>query len=310
MKQYYRVILGKGSAYARECFAGGFIGLDFDFGQDLSGQFSEKWQDFNQKFIPVYTAQNPGVSKIAAGLACGMTWTFAKEMQPGAVILCPAGDGTYHVGEISGDYQYQPGEILPHRRPVRWLEVVIDRSAMSDGLRLSAQSAVAVCRLGQYAGEIEKLISPQSQPVLIAKDDSVEDPLAFAMEKHLEDFLISNWAYTTFGKDYQIYEENGVKGQQFPTDTGPIDILAISKDKKTLLVLELKKGRTSDVVVGQILRYMGYLKEQLAESDQEVRGVIIALEDDLRLRQALKMTPFIEFFRYEINFKLVKASSS
>ncbi len=27
----------------------------------------------------------------------------------------------------------------------------------------------------------------------------------------------------------------------------------------------LKKGRASDVVVGQILRYMGYVQEQLAE---------------------------------------------
>ena len=31
-----------------------------------------------------------------------------------------------------------------------------------------------------------------------------------------------------------------------------MDILAISKDKSELLVVELKKGRASDVVVGQI----------------------------------------------------------
>ena len=39
-----------------------------------------------------------------------------------------------------------------------------------------------------------------------------------------------------------IVEEDGEKiGQQFPTDTGPIDILAISKDKSVLLVVELKR---------------------------------------------------------------------
>jgi len=37
-----------------------------------------------------------------------------------------------------------------------------------------------------------------------------------------------------------------------------IDILAVSKDQKELLVVELKKGRASDVVVGQIQRYMGF----------------------------------------------------
>jgi hypothetical protein len=49
----------------------------------------------------------------------------------------------------------------------------------------------------------------------------------FALEKHLEDFLVKNWANTELGKDYHIFEEDGeVVGQQFPSDTGPIDILA------------------------------------------------------------------------------------
>ena len=47
-----------------------------------------------------------------------------------------------------------------------------------------------------------------------------------------------------------------VKRSAISSDTGPIDILAISKDKKTLLVVELKKGRVSDNVVGQIQRYI------------------------------------------------------
>jgi len=43
------------------------------------------------------------------------------------------------------------------------------------------------------------------------------------------------------------------------TNAGTIDILAISNDRKKLLVVELKRGRVSDVVVGQLLRYMGLL---------------------------------------------------
>jgi len=109
-------------------------------------------------------------------------------------------------------------------------------------------------------------------------------------------------------KTYIIFEEDGEKvGQQYPTDTGPIDILAIRRDKKELLVIELKKGRASDIVVGQILRYMGYVLQELAEEDQKVKGVIIALEDDQRLRRALAASPPIEFYRYEVSFRLVKA---
>jgi RecB family endonuclease NucS len=104
-----------------------------------------------------------------------------------------------------------------------------------------------------------------------------------------------------------MFEEEGERvGQQFPTDTGPIDILAVSKDRKTLLVIELKKGRASDVVVGQLLRYMGFVQDELAEPGQTLRGVVIALEDDKRLKRALAMVPAIEFYRYEISFRLVK----
>ena len=86
-----------------------------------------------------------------------------------------------------------------------------------------------------------------------------------------------------------------------------MDLLAISKDKRPLLVVELKKGRASDVVVGQLLRYMGYVQEELVEKDQTVKGIIIALTDDQRLRRALTLLPgIVDFYRYEVNFNLVK----
>jgi restriction system protein len=87
-----------------------------------------------------------------------------------------------------------------------------------------------------------------------------------------------------------------------------MDILAIKKDKSQLLVVELKKGTASDAVVGQVLRYMGYVKQELAEPNQGVKGVIIALDDDTRIRRALAMTPDISFYRYEVSFKLNKAN--
>jgi restriction system protein len=40
-------------------------------------------------------------------------------------------------------------------------------------------------------------------------DATVEDPAAFAMEKHLEDFLIQNWAQTELGREYMLYEDDG-----------------------------------------------------------------------------------------------------
>jgi len=307
MKDYRRIMLGKGSKYAPQCYEGGFIGLDYDIEQDLTNHLTDNWRDFNDEFIPVYLEKNPEKSKIAAGLACGMLWVVARGMKIGDIVLCPDGNQKYYVGEISSDYIYKPGEILPHRRSVTWYPVMIERSAMSEELRRSSGAGGMISALGNQAEEIELLIGGKKPPVIISNDETIEDPSVFALETHLEHFLVQNWKNTLLGKRYDIFEEEGeLVGQQFPSDTGPIDILAVSKDKKTLLVIELKKGRASDRVIGQIQRYMGYVKEELAENGQEVKGIVIALEDDIRIRRALSVTHNIEFYRYEINFELRK----
>lgn len=306
MKNYYRLMLGAGSTYVKACLDGNFIGVDFLISQDLTGRLPEEWRAFNQEFIPIWMESNPAKTKIAAGLACGNLWTVAKGIKKGEIVLCPDGAGRYRVGEIVGDYYFAPGEILPHRRPVQWRDSAVERSSMSEALRKSSGVGGTVSRITGYADEIERQIGGTTPPILIATDETVEDPSAFAMEKHLEDFLVQNWSQTELGRDYDIYQEDGERvGQQYATDTGPLDILAVSKDKSALLVVELKKGRASDVVVGQVLRYMGYVKEELAEEGQRVKGVIIALEDDQRIRRALSVVPDVTFYRYQVSFKLI-----
>jgi restriction system protein len=307
MKEFYRVMLGRGSMYAQECREQGFIGAGFDINQDLTNSLPEYFRDFNKQFIPLFLKANPGKSKISAGLSCGALWTICKGMKTGDIVLSPDGKGKYFVGEVQSDYRYVPGAEQPHQRQVHWFEDTIDRSEMSISLKNSAGSIGTVSQISKYREELDGLIKGEApKPILISTDETVEDPTVFALEKHLEDFLVANWSQTPLGKKYDIYQEEDNFGQQYPTDTGPIDILAISKDKQEVLVVELKKGRASDSVVGQIQRYMGYIAEEIAEDHQRVAGVIIALEDDLRLRRALKVAPNIEFYRYEVRFDLIR----
>jgi restriction system protein len=307
MKSYYRIMLGRKSAYAEEAYKGNFIATGFIRDRDLTNRLSENWRDFNKKFIPLLLKQNPDKTKVSAGLACGMLWTIAKGIMIGDVCLCPNGKGNYYVGEVTGNYEYHKGEAMPHRRAVRWFSKMISRDQMSEALRNSAGSIGTVSNISKYADELENLLSGSHPQAIITRDETIEDPGIFALEKHLEDFLVKNWKSTELGKQYDIYEEDGeIVGQQYPSDTGPIDILAISKNKKNLLVVELKKGRVSDVVVGQCQRYMGYVKDDLAEDDQGVRGVIIAFEDDIKVRRALSVAQNIDFYTYKINFKLEK----
>ena len=178
---------------------------------------------------------------------------------------------------------------------------------MSQQLKNSAGSIGTISEITKYAEEIESLIEGKRIVSIVSTDEDVEDPTSFVLEKHLEDFLVANWDQTILGKKYDIFEEDGeLVGQQYPSDTGPMDILAISKNKKELLVVELKRGRVSDVVVGQIQRYMGYVQDVLLEEGQVVKGVIIGLDDDLRIQRALSVTSDIQFYKYKVSFKLVE----
>ena len=307
MKKYYRIMLGRRSVHAELCRKESFIGADFAMKFSFEGNLPENWRDFNKHYIPKYLDINPGKSKISAGLACGALHTVCKGIKLGDIILSPDGVGNYLIGEVKGDYFYKEGNTLPHRRNISWYPKTVSRSSMSQALQYSTGSIGTVSNVTKYAEEIEELISDNRPQKIISTDETIEDPSVFALEKHLEDFLVKNWSNTELGKKYNIYEEDGeLVGQQYLSDTGPIDILALSKDNKEILVVELKKGRASDSVIGQIQRYMGYVKDELCEDNQTVRGIIIALDDDLKIRRALSVAQNIDFYRYKIDFKLIK----
>ncbi len=303
-------MLGRASSAADEARVHGFIGVDYRVQIDLSDRLPDKWQDFNEEWIPYFLAEGGKPNRVSAGLAAGQLWTVAKGIQVGDIVLSPTdtSSGELYVGVVTSEYHYRAGETLPHRRSVEWQPRKLARIECSAELRGGLGYGSTVCNLDRYGDEILKLtgIDVERDPI-ISRNPDIENATNFVMERHLEDFLVENWEQTALGAKFDIYSEDGeVVGQQYQTDTGPIDVLAISKDKKILLVVELKKGRASDSVVGQTLRYMGYVRE-LAEKGQEVRGAIIALEDDPRLRRAISMTPSVNFYRYEVQFKLHKS---
>ena len=306
-KRYNRIMLGKGGLYADQCRQEGFVGVDFLPDLDLTNDLPDSWKEFNKVHIPIWMNRHPGKSKIAAGLSCAFLWTVCKGLQIDDIVLSPNGRGEYYVGKITSCYYYKSGDILPHRRKVDWLELTIKWDEVSPSL-VNALCSMGTCsEVTPYAQEIENIICKTNQLQIVGSSPDIEDASAFALEKHLEDFLVRNWKKTELGKKYDIFEENGeLVGQQYQTDTGAIDILAVSKNRNEVLVIELKRGRTTDVVVGQIQRYMGYVKDELLEQGQTVKGMIIGLEADNKLRRALSVCQNIEFYRYQIDFKLIK----
>lgn len=126
----------------------------------------------------------------------------------------------------------------------------------------------------------------------------------FPLESHLRDFIAKNLKTIKFnGKSLNLYiDETGRDGIEYPTEVGPIDVLAIDNENN-FVVFELKLDRGPDRALGQIFRYMGWLKSKKA-INQDVFGVIVAKRMDNKLKYALNVTDKIELFEYELNFKI------
>jgi len=92
---------------------------------------------------------------------------------------------------------------------------------------------------------------------------------------------------------------------EFPVGGRFIDILAV-ENKKDLIVIELKVSKGYDKALGQLLRYMAWIKKNLAEPSQEVKGMIVArtVSEDLRL--AVSVVNDVELFEYQISISLNK----
>lgn len=79
--------------------------------------------------------------------------------------------------------------------------------------------------------------------------------------------------------------------------------MTIDKQTKDFVVVELKRGKAQSEALGQILGYMGWVKQNLAEA-RNVRGIILAEDADERLLYALKNVPNVEFRKYKLSVKI------
>jgi len=91
-------------------------------------------------------------------------------------------------------------------------------------------------------------------------------------------------------------------GKEYDTrEAGRIDLLC--KDKNGChVVIELKKGRSGHEVVGQTLKYMGWVQKNLSK---KVRGIIIVNEpDDKLLYAAMPIGDLVKVKYYKVNFAI------
>jgi hypothetical protein len=129
----------------------------------------------------------------------------------------------------------------------------------------------------------------------------------FNLERYLGEFLVKNWDKIPEFKKHKILTEEGeFTGIEYKAGTGRIDILAVEDGSGDFLVIELKKNQASDSVAGQILRYVNWVKENLAGT-KKVSGLVISGDVDEGLKLSLADRKDIKLMTYEIDFKLRNA---
>lgn len=169
MKQYNRIMLGEGGKFIKDCLENNYIGVNFLKDVDLTDILHTDENGWRQEQVNKYLTTYPEKSVGTARVAVGFLWTVCYGLKVGDMVLASNGEGGYCVAEIEGNYYYVNGKPLPHRRKVKWLDVVIQRRSMSQELQNSTGSIGTCCNISKYAKELEQLIagSTPSKPIVV-----------------------------------------------------------------------------------------------------------------------------------------------
>jgi restriction system protein len=235
-----------------------------------------------EELAAVVGAKYPDKPPATQSLIANMFWAFYHEMSPGDFVIARRGRKTLAgVGRVSGQAVYSPG-----RSPIHWHSnflAVAWQAAQRD--RTFPGVVFPMHTLAELPEESFRNFEGGQAPAVLPTppEAALEDPNAFVLEKYLEDFIVTNFA-TIFKDELRIYQDaDGNDGQQYGTDIGPIDILAQTRSGDSFVIIELKKGRPSDQVVGQVLRYMGWVKKNLCSDGQALKGLVICRDPDPKL---------------------------
>lgn len=193
------------------------------------------------------------------------------------------------VGEVS-DPEYVKHPNLPfddHRyhRTVRWYDWGTPVS--KDELPSNCPQVYTPATLASFGGSREDLKAAVNRAPEIPTEE-IESTISLGSSE--DDMHV--WAMRNLQK---IDSGLTVTEHESPIPVGDIDVLA--EDSDGWVVVELKKGEAGDNAVGQIKGYMNDLKR---ETQEEVRGILIAEDFSTRVKRAVA-DDNVDLYRLKLN---------
>ena len=86
----------------------------------------------------------------------GQIWPFAHEMKKGDLVVLPLkSQPAIQIGEITGDYHFEPGGPTPyfHWRPVKWIAEAVPRANFGKDLLFTFGAFLTICRVQRNNAE-------------------------------------------------------------------------------------------------------------------------------------------------------------
>ena len=180
------------------------------------------------------------------------------------------------------------GELIGKRLPSKNIEAILEEWKKQDPYLLDVEG-------------FERFLDEQLEPERILGAEEVEEEalrFSFEFEADLEHHLVNNLEDIEGG--LKLYVEGEKTGEQYVTDVGRIDILAVDKNGD-FVVIELKGGQANDKSFAQLSRYMGWVQKHLAKG-RRVRGIIIARKVTDELKYAASISESVKVKEYDVHF--------